>query len=215
MFGFITEGAEQVKKYLEEMGYEVIAFHANGTGGMAMEELAGEGHFHGILDLATHELADDLMNGYCGGVGPERLEPVQGRDIPRLVAPGGLDCAVLEFTREKIPDLYKNRKIFFYDFRSAIRLDEDETLFLAGQLAGKLNLQPLDASVLIPVRGWSEADQETAPLHDPEMREIFIGRLKGELDPRIEIREVDLHINDSDFARVAADMMDEMIQRKG
>jgi uncharacterized protein (UPF0261 family) len=40
MFGFITKAAELTKGYLEEMGYEVIAFHANGTGGMAMEELA-------------------------------------------------------------------------------------------------------------------------------------------------------------------------------
>jgi len=56
MFGFITQAAENVKKSLEDMGYEVIAFHANGTGGMAMEELAGEGYFHGILDLSTHEI---------------------------------------------------------------------------------------------------------------------------------------------------------------
>ncbi|MBW2605982.1 MAG: Tm-1-like ATP-binding domain-containing protein, partial [Deltaproteobacteria bacterium] len=122
MFGFITKAAELTKGYLEEMGYEVIAFHANGTGGMAMEELAAEGYFQGILDLATHELADELMGGYCRGIGPERLEPVPGRDIPRLVVPGGLDCAVLEFTRETIPDQFRDRKIFFYDFRSAIRL---------------------------------------------------------------------------------------------
>ena len=76
MFGFITEAAEAIKQSLENMGYEVVAFHANGTGGMAMEELAAEGHFHGILDLATHELADDLKDGYCGGIGPERLQPV-------------------------------------------------------------------------------------------------------------------------------------------
>jgi uncharacterized protein (UPF0261 family) len=213
MFGFITEAAESIKKCLEEMGYEVIAFHANGTGGMAMEELAGEGHFHGILDLATHELADDLMDGYCGGIGPERLEPISGMAIPRLVVPGGLDCAVLEFTRQKIPDQYRDRKIFFYDFRSAIRLDADETLFLARRLAGKLNLQPIDVSVLIPIHGWSEADHENGPLHDPEMREVFMERLKQDLNPQIEIREVDLHINDSDFAGVAATMMDNMIQR--
>ncbi|MCP4669545.1 MAG: UPF0261 family protein, partial [Deltaproteobacteria bacterium] len=33
MFGFITEAAEGIKKCLEGMGYEVIPFHANGTGG--------------------------------------------------------------------------------------------------------------------------------------------------------------------------------------
>jgi uncharacterized protein (UPF0261 family) len=62
-FGFVTRGAEKVKKSLEQLGYEVIPFHANGTGGMAMEELASEGYFSGILDFATHELADRLMGG--------------------------------------------------------------------------------------------------------------------------------------------------------
>jgi uncharacterized protein (UPF0261 family) len=60
-FGFVTRGAEKVKESLEEFGYEVIPFHANGTGGMAMEELASEGYFNGILDFAAHELADRLM----------------------------------------------------------------------------------------------------------------------------------------------------------
>jgi uncharacterized protein (UPF0261 family) len=120
-FGFITPAAEATRHALEKRGYEVIAFHANGTGGMAMEELAAQGYFDGILDLATHELADHLLDGYCGDIGPQRFEPVPGLSIPRLVVPGGLDCAVLEFTRHDIPDPYKDRKIFFYDFRSAIR----------------------------------------------------------------------------------------------
>ena len=155
-FGFITAGAEATKHALEALGYEVVAFHANGTGGMAMEELASEGYFDGILDFATHELADDLKDGYCGGIGPERFEPVPDRSIPRLVVPGGLDCAVLEFTRQDIPEQYADRKIFFYDFRSAIRLDVEETTILADQLSGKLNQdQPLfGISTLMLVGSW-------------------------------------------------------------
>jgi uncharacterized protein (UPF0261 family) len=214
MFGFITEAAEAIKQSLENMGYEVVAFHANGTGGMAMEELALEGHFHAILDLATHELADDLKDGYCGGIGPERLQPVPGRDIPRLVIPGGLDCAVLEFTRQNVPKAYQGRKIFYYDFRSAIRLSMDETLFIAEQLVQKLNLKPSEIKVLIPRRGWSEADRKDGPLYDPEISEAFIRRIKRDLNPKIEIKEVDLHINDPDFAQVASTIMDEMLQRE-
>ncbi len=214
MFGLITRGAELTKGYLEEMGYEVIAFHANGTGGMAMEELAKNGYFQGILDLATHELADELKGGYCRGIGPQRLEPAEGRDIPRLVVPGGLDCAVLEFTRENIPDQFKGRKIFFYDFRSAIRLNEKETRFIAGQLADKLNGSTGNVKALIPYRGWSEADQEGGALYDPVMRDAFMHAFKEALDPRIEIKEADLHINDPAFARLAATIMDEMLQPK-
>ena len=211
-FGFITAGAEATRSALEARGYEVIAFHANGTGGMAMEELAAEGYFDGILDLATHELADHLLGGYCGAIGPQRYEPVPGRSVPRLIVPGGLDCAVLEFTRHNIPDPYKNRKIFFYDFRSAIRLNIEETTCLANQLAEKLNRDAANIKVLIPARGWSEADREGGPLYDPEMNSLFTSRLKEVLDPRIEIREIDRHINDSAFAEVAASLMDEMVR---
>ena len=213
-FGFITTGAEATRSALETLGYEVIAFHANGTGGMAMEELAAEGYFDGILDLATHELADHLLNGYCGAIGPQRYEPVPGRSIPRLVVPGGLDCAVLEFTRQNIPERYKHRKIFFYDFRSAIRLNIEETTCLANQLAEKLNRDAANVKVLIPARGWSEADREGGPLYDPEMNSLFTRRLKKVLDPQIEIQEVDRHINDIGFAEIAAALMDTMIHIK-
>jgi uncharacterized protein (UPF0261 family) len=212
-FGFITAGAEATRSALEALGYEVVAFHANGTGGMAMEELAAEGYFDGILDLATHELADHLLGGYCGAIGPQRYEPVPGRSIPRLVVPGGLDCAVLEFTRQNIPDPYKNRRIFFYDFRSAIRLNIEETTCLANQLAEKLNRDAANIKVLIPTRGWSEADRDGGPLYDPEINSVFTNRLKKVLDPEIEIQEMDQHINDNAFADAAAGLIDKMIKK--
>lgn len=212
MFGFITKGAEFVKKFLEEMGYEVIAFHANGTGGMAMEELAAEGYFDGILDFATHELADELKGGYCAGIGSQRLLPAPGSDIPRLVVPGGLDCAVLEFTRDDIPDEYKDRKIFFYDFRSAIRLNAEESEIIAAQLADKLSRDPSNTKLLVPSRGWSEADRLGGPLYDPTLSEALVQEVKKKLDPQIEVKEVELHINDADFGKMAAKMMDEMLK---
>lgn len=213
-FGFITAAAENVRKRLETSGYEVIPFHANGTGGMAMEELSAEGYFQGILDLATHELADALKGGYCGGIGPGRLEPAAGGHLPRLVVPGGLDCAVLEFTRDSIPLEYRDRKIFFYDFRSAIRLTDDETRILAKQLAAKVNKSVPDVKILIPLQGWSEADREGAPLFAPDATQLFIHTLKKDIDPGIEIIEVDHHINAPPFARIAADMMDAMIKNQ-
>lgn len=211
-FGFITKGAEEIKHSLEEMGYEVVSFHANGTGGMAMEELAREGYFDGILDFAIHELADELMGGYCRGIGPQRLEPPPGRAVPRLVVPGGMDCAVLEFTRDTVPHEHRHRKLFFYDFRSAIRLNKKETTTLAGQVAEKLRLDPSHVKVLVPQQGFSEADHVNGPLFDPAMNEVFVRKLKKELNPLLEIREADYHINDAAFARLAAEMMDDMVR---
>jgi len=211
-FGFITKGAEEIKRSLEGLGYEVIPFHANGTGGTAMEELASEGYFDGILDFAIHELADELMGGYCRGMGPQRLEPPRGRSVPRLVVPGGMDCAVLEFTRDTVPHEHKNRKLFFYDFRSAIRLNKKETVYLAQQVAEKLKLDPEHIKVLIPNQGFSEADHVEGPLFDPAMNHVFVRTLKQQVNPRVEIREADLHINDPEFAKLAAQTMDAMVQ---
>ncbi|MBU0463998.1 MAG: Tm-1-like ATP-binding domain-containing protein [Proteobacteria bacterium] len=213
-FGFITQAAEQIKELLEKKGYEVVTFHANGTGGTAMEELASEGFFKGILDLATHELADKLMNGYCGGIGPHRFETLTGIPLPRLIIPGGLDCAVLEFDRYSIPEQYKDRKIFFYDFRSAIRLNKKETKIIAQQLSEKLNPAGEAIKVLIPLKGWSVADSIDGPLYDPETNDLFIKTFKENLVQTIIVKEENLHINDPSFAKAAADMMDQMIASK-
>ncbi len=62
-FGFITEGAMKVKSKLELKGYEVAPFHANGTGGMAMEDLIEQGIINAVVDLALHEFPDSLYGG--------------------------------------------------------------------------------------------------------------------------------------------------------
>ncbi len=213
-FGFITKAAEQIKQSLEEKGYEVIPFHANGTGGKTMEELARQGYFDGILDLGTHELADEMMGGYCRGIGDDRLNPVPGLNLPRVVVPGGLDCAVFEFTRDSVPEEFRGRKLFFYDFRSAIRLNLDETLSLANQLSQKNENYNSDLTVLIPKLGWSEADCEGGPLYDPAVSRAFTDELKKGLPAEMDIRQIGLHINDPSFAQLASNVMDEMIRRK-
>jgi hypothetical protein len=38
-----------------------------------------------------------------------------------------VDAAVLEFNSKSIPEKYKERNVFLYDFRSAIRLTIDES----------------------------------------------------------------------------------------
>jgi len=211
LFGFITEAAENIKSILEQDNFEVIPFHANGTGGMAMEEMAGESFFDGILDLATHELVDDMFGGYCRGVGPRRLFNPDAANIPRLVIPGGLDSAVLEFDHKNIPAEYKDRKIFFYDFRSAIRLTPDESRLLAETVAHKLNNSRNPTKILIPLKGWSEADREGDVLFDPQSSDMFCESLEKSLNLDIEVVKVQYHINDAGFAREAAGIMMNMI----
>jgi uncharacterized protein (UPF0261 family) len=123
-----------------------------------------------------------------------------------------MDCAVLEFTRDNVPAEYRDRKIFFYDFRSGIRLTAEESRVLARQMAERLNRHPPSVKVLIPTEGWSEADRAGGPLYDPPTSREFVMELRGKLDPAIEIREAHAHINDDSFAQTAAKIMHEMTQ---
>ena len=215
LFGFVTQAAENIKSILEENNLEVVPFHANGTGGMAMEEMIEESFFDGVLDLATHELADAMFGGYCGAIGPQRLSTSEGVNTPRLVIPGGLDSAVLEFDNKSVPEKYKDRKVFFYDFRSAIRLTADESRILARTVVDKLNQSHNPIKILIPLRGWSEADREGDVLFDPESSQAFCETLEKSLKSDVTVVKVDYHINDRAFAKKAADMMISMIKGSG
>jgi uncharacterized protein (UPF0261 family) len=212
-FGFITQGAMRIKKLLEESGYDVAPFHANGTGGMAMEDLIDQGLISGVVDLALHEFADSMYGGYCGGIGPGRLESAGARGIPQVVVPGGLDCIVLEFNSEETkPPHLKDRKVFWYDFRSGVRTSVDDVLTLADTISEKLNRARGPVKFVIPLRGWSEADAAGGPLFDPETNRKFTSALKSLLNNGIEVMEIDAHINDKEFAGVVVGELHDLMK---
>lgn len=212
-FGFITEGAMRVKKRLEALDYEVAPFHANGTGGMAMEDLVEQGLISGVLDFALHEFADQMYGGYCGDIGPGRLESAGARGIPQVVVPGGLDCIVLEFNSvETMPPDLRDRKVFWYDFRSGVRTSREDMSRLARTIGDKLNRAKGPTTFLIPIKGWSEADAAGHPLYEPATNGVFVTELKGILDDRIEIIEIDAHINDEAFTEAAASHLHAMMK---
>lgn len=213
-FGFITEGAMRVKAELEALGYEVAPFHANGTGGMALEDLVDQGILSGVVDFALHEFADSLYNGYCGAIGPGRLESAGRRGIPQVLVPGGLDCIVLEFSSlETMPPNVRGRKVFWYDFRSGVRTSREDLLRLARIIEEKLNRGTGPVTFVIPTKGWSEADGEQGPLYEPDTNRLFITELKSRLDSRVEVIEVDAHINDELFARVVVRQLDTLMKK--
>jgi uncharacterized protein (UPF0261 family) len=214
-FGFITEGAMRLQDTLEARGYAVAAFHANGTGGMAMEDLIEQGLISGVVDFALHEFADAMHGGYCGGIGPGRLEAAGRAGIPQVVVPGGLDCIVLEFSSEETrPPQFKGRKVFWYDFRSGVRTSREEILKLAETVAGKLGIAQGPVSLLIPLQGWSEADRQDGPLFEPETNAAFISEARRLLDGKIKIEEVDAHINDKVFTDAVASEIDSLMRAR-
>ena len=90
MFGVTTPAVETARERLEELGYEVLVFHATGTGGQSMEALMRDGFLSAILDLTTTELADDLVGGVLSA-GPQRLEAAGELGLPQVVSLGALD----------------------------------------------------------------------------------------------------------------------------
>ena len=90
MFGVTTPAVTRARERLEELGYEVLVFHATGTGGQSMEALARGGFLAGVLDLTTTELADDLVGGVLSA-GPDRLEAAGELGLPQVVSLGALD----------------------------------------------------------------------------------------------------------------------------
>ncbi len=88
--GVTTPCVMRIRELLEAKGYEIIAFHCNGIGARAMEELAAEGKIRGIIDLSPHDIADNLY----GGIFPSddhRLELPCAHAVPIVFVPGGLD----------------------------------------------------------------------------------------------------------------------------
>jgi uncharacterized protein (UPF0261 family) len=212
-YGINSNCASHAENFLQEKGYEMIAFHANGVGGMAMEEFVAEGLVAGVLDFTTHEIADEMFGGYCKGIGPMRLETAGRLGIPLVVAPGGLDNAVFSPYYPMPPQL-QGRKTHAHDIRFCVRMGSEEMKAFARIMGEKLNRSKGPVHILIPKKGWSEADKKGAALFDPETDRVFVDELKKLLQPEIPLEEMDVHISDPAFARRAVEVLDAMIRSK-
>ena len=209
-FGITTQCADNVGRCLREMGHELVVFHTVGSGGMAMEELIDQGLFVGVLDLTTHEFIDQVAGGHYGGVGDERLETAGRKGIPQVVGPGGLDCVAI-FAPEGVPAKFAGRRTYYHDFRVCVRSTAAELEVVARILADKLNEAAGPVKFLVPLRGWSSASKHCEPLFDPEADRAFVDALKGSLKPDIEIREIDAHIDDMEYAQAAVSQLHQMM----
>jgi uncharacterized protein (UPF0261 family) len=209
-FKFSEDCCVHVRHLLEERGFEVIPFHAQGTGDKAMEELIEEGHFQGVMDIVPAGVSEEMFGGNRAA-GPKRLESAGRIGIPQLITPCGFDmlsCGPLERGDRGDPlwvskDI-KSRKLFIPDaFRVQARTTSQELREIAREVARKLNQSKGPVAILIPLKGWSSLDKEGMPLYDPESDKAFVHELKSHLSPKIPIIETDLHINTREFAEEA------------
>jgi uncharacterized protein (UPF0261 family) len=210
-YGINSACAMNAEPLLRERGYEMIAFHANGCGGMALEEFIAEGLVAGVIDFTTHEIADEMFGGYCKGIGPMRLEMAGQLGIPLVVVPGGLDNAVFS-PFYPVPDRLKGRKVHPHDIRFCVRMGPEEMKQFARIIGEKLNKSKGPTYVLVPAKGWSEADKPGMELFDPKTDRIFVEELRKLINPNIPIEEMDLHISDPAFALRAVEVLDNMMR---
>jgi uncharacterized protein (UPF0261 family) len=210
-YGINSDVALNAEPFLKSIGYEMLGFHANGCGGMAMEELIAEGRIAGVLDFTPHEIADEMFGGYCRGIGPARLETAGRMGIPLVFSPGGLDNAVFSPVYP-MPDSLKGRRTHGHDARFCVRMEQGEMELFARIVAEKLNKAKNSVYVLIPTKGWSNADREGAALFDPEVDAIFTRTLKGLLLSHIPVEEMEAHICDRAFSARAVEVLHAMIK---
>ncbi len=199
MFGVTTPCVMEAKKILEEKGYEVLVFHANGPGGMAMEQLIGEGHIQAVLDITTTELPDELCGGK-GSAGPHRLEKAGEMGIPQVVVPGAMD--MVNYFPDSIPPQFRDRLLYMHNPATALmRTNAEENRKLGEIMGQKLSRSKGPTAVTIPLRGFSAIDAEGQPFFDPDADRAFVEALKKNLPPGIPVIEKEAHINDPAFAR--------------
>jgi uncharacterized protein (UPF0261 family) len=211
MFGVTTPCVTEAKRMLEEKGYEVLVFHANGPGGMAMEQLIGEGHIQAVLDITTTELPDELCGGK-GSAGPRRLEKAGEMGIPQVVVPGAMD--MVNYFPDAIPPQFRNRLFHVHNPATTLmRTNEEENRQLAGIMARKLSRAKGPVVVYIPLKGFSAMDAPGQPFFSPGATRAFVETLKKNLPPHIPVIEKDLHVNDPAFARETAQALLKLLRR--
>jgi uncharacterized protein (UPF0261 family) len=199
MLGTTTPGALRCKKMLEQEGFEVVTFHQNGTGGIAMEDMIREGAFKGVLDLNLHEIGDRFIGGLHGAIREDRLEAAGEAGLPQVVAPGSVNYVVLGPLNSLSPE-WRSRKLIVHNPNlTLVRLTPEELRTVGKQVAEKLNRSRGLVKVFIPLRGFSYPDREGLPHWEPEGNQVFIDSLKKNLRPSIPVTELDAHINDPEF----------------
>lgn len=214
MFGVTTPSVTAVRERLEERGYEVLVFHATGTGGQSMEALAADGFLSGILDITTTELADELAGGIMSA-GPDRLEMASRLGLPQVVSLGALDMVNFG-PLDSVPSRYQGRRLYQHNENvTLMRTTPEECAELGRRLATKLNAALGPAALFVPLGGVSAIAMPGQVFHDPEADEALFGAIRDTLDTgRVELIEMDTHINDPAFATAMAEHFEAMITER-
>jgi uncharacterized protein (UPF0261 family) len=210
MFGVTTPCVTEARALLEERGYEVLTFHATGTGGKAMEELVEQGVIGGVLDVTTTELADELVGGVLSA-GPDRLEAAGEAGVPQVVSVGALDMVNFG-PRDSVPQEFEDRQFHLHNPTvTLMRTTSEENRELGRTLAEKVNRATGPTMVVLPTGGVSMIDVEGEDFYDPEADAALFDAIRETLNDDVELIEAETDVNDPEFARTLVDALTESL----
>jgi uncharacterized protein (UPF0261 family) len=176
-----------------------------------MESLIEGGMFAGVLDITTTELADEHVGGFLTA-GPERLTAAARAGIPQVVSTGAVDM-VNFYAPESVPAQFATRTFYKHNANvTLMRTTREENAVIGADIARKLSAATGPLSVLLPARGVSAIDKDGQPFDDPDARRALHDAIRSGL-PGVEVAELDLHINDPEFADAAARKLIELMQQ--
>ena len=211
MFGNTTKAVEHAKGIVEAAGYEVLVFHATGTGGRTMEGLVADGYAAASLDITTTELADEV----CGGVlsaGPERCLAASRAGIPAVLVPGCVDMANFGGL-ETVPERYRDRNLYAWNPNiTLMRTTPDENRRIGELIAAAANAATAPVAILLPLRGVSMLDSEGQRFWDPVADAACFDAIRAAVRPGVPVVEIDANINDPEFSGRVADTLLSMLQ---
>lgn len=210
MFGVTTPCVSAAQKILEGQNFEVLVFHATGTGGRTMESFVRDGLLSGVLDITTTELADELVGGILTA-GPDRLTAAGLAGVPQVVSLGALDMVNFG-PRATVPEKFKDRRFYQHNENvTLMRTTPAENDKLGKEIAEKASAARGPTAILVPLRGVSGIDKEGGTFWWPEADQALFASLRNWIAPQVRLVELDLHINDPEFARIAAETLLELM----
>ncbi|MEJ6571126.1 MAG: Tm-1-like ATP-binding domain-containing protein [Akkermansiaceae bacterium] len=208
MFGNTTDCINIAAKVLEEAGYEVLIFHATGTGGKTMEALIESGMVKGVLDITTTEWADELV-GATLSAGPTRMDAMTKAKVPAVVSPGCLDMANFG-ERDSVPEKFEGRNFYIHNPQvTLMRTNAEECAELGKIIAEKANANPAPTVILNPLKTVSVISAEGQPFYDPEADKALFSSIHQHA--KVEVIDFDEEINSEVFAKAAAHKLLELI----
>ena len=210
MFGVTTPCVTRLRCMLEKAGYEVVVFHATGSGGRAMENLIRDGYFDAVADVTTTEWADEVVGGILSA-GPDRLTAAAEKGVPQVVTCGALDMVNFR-GMDQVPDQFRNRRLHAHNAHVTLMRTSTEECYRIGQAIGhRLSKAAGPVTLLIPLGGVSAIDAPGRPFHDPEANRVLFASLKEHCRPAVRIVECDAHINDDAFVDMLGSTLLDML----